>query len=488
MKIKTLPFIIFILISFSYALDGDMYDFFLPNGLKVILMEKHGAPKAAVSLFYHVGSHDDKEGQKGINMITRQIIFETWENPPEIQEGTSKNSKLEYKKKFSQLQAHFYSKASYDKTFFVVEVPVENIEFVLDLGSDIMQNIIITEDILNRSKDKHKADYISWHNEPLTGPGMKQEYDMLHSMIPEGHPYKTQTRGILEQFDTLSVQTCQNYLNTYFVPNNAVLIIVGDIIPEDATELIYQHFSPIKAAEAIPPGPDLSLSINMIPDNKKNIKHHISDKSIPVYSTVFTVNFIYPPLGVDDWFILEHLGEIINRDSHLPGDISKMFTKNFRQLTYGPRYYLFGTHGGGIFGVIGVNIFRNGSLNKIEKNMLKTFEFIGKNGIDEEDLNEYRKFKLLESYIDGYNYGYIAYKLGNAEIIYGDYREYNREIEILKNLSNEDIKRVVSTYLISDNMITMHVTINEKRWYTPIASFLFNQIFTRIQRPDLGIF
>jgi predicted Zn-dependent peptidase len=120
--------------------------------------------------------------------------------------------------------------------------------------------------------------------------------------------------------------------------------------------------------------------------------------------------------------------------------------------------------------------------------MLKTFEFIGKNGIDEEDLNEYRKFKLLESYIDGYNYRHIAYKLGNAEIIYGDYREYNREIEILKNLSNEDIKRVVSTYLISDNMITMHVTINEKRWYTPIASFLFNQIFTRIQRPDLGIF
>ena len=53
--------------------DGDMYDFFLPNGLKVILMEKHGAPKAAVSLFYHVGSHDDKEGQKGINMIITRI-------------------------------------------------------------------------------------------------------------------------------------------------------------------------------------------------------------------------------------------------------------------------------------------------------------------------------------------------------------------------------------------------------------------------------
>ena len=487
MKIKTLSFIIysFILISFSQALDGEMYDFFLPNGLKVILMEKHAAPKAAVSLFYHVGSHDDKEGEKGINMIIRQIINETWENPPVIQEGTSKYSRLEYEKKFSELQAHFYSEPSYDKTFFVIEVPVENIEFVLDLGSDIMQNIIITEDILNRSKDKHKADYISWHNESLTGPGMKQEFDMLHSMIPEGHPYKTQTRGILEQFDTLSVQTCQNYLNTYFVPNNAVLIIVGDIIPEDATELIYQYFSPLKASEAIPPGPDLSLSINMIPDNKINIKNHISDKAIPSYGTVFTVNFIYPPLGVDDVLILEHLDDFISRDANLPGDISKMFTKKFRLLTYGPLSYLFNTIGGGIFGVGGINILRNGSLNKMQKNILKTFEFIGENGIDEEDLNQYRKFKLLENYIDGYNYGSIAYKLGNAEIYYDSYRDYNRDIELLENLSNEDIKRVVSTYLISDNMITMHATINEKRWYTPIASFLFNQIFTRFKRPDI---
>ena len=121
----------------------------------------------------------------------------------------------------------------------------------------------------------------------------------------------------------------------------------------------------------------------------------------------------------------------------------------------------------------------------MQKNILKTFEFIGENGIDEEDLNQYRKFKLLENYIDGYNYGSIAYKLGNAEIYYDSYRDYNRDIELLENLSNEDIKRVVSTYLISDNMITMHATINEKRWYTPIASFLFNQIFTRFKRPDI---
>ena len=75
---KILSFLIYslILISFSRALDGDLYDFFLPNGLKVILMEKHAAPKVAVSVFYNVGSHDEAEGQKGITRLIKYIINE----------------------------------------------------------------------------------------------------------------------------------------------------------------------------------------------------------------------------------------------------------------------------------------------------------------------------------------------------------------------------------------------------------------------------
>ena len=109
MNLKILSFIIysFILISFSKALDGEMYDFFLPNGLKVILMEKHTAPKAAVSFFYNVGSHDEMEGQKGITNLVLSIIGE----------GTSKNPRLEYEKKFSKLQVERKADVGYDKTF-----------------------------------------------------------------------------------------------------------------------------------------------------------------------------------------------------------------------------------------------------------------------------------------------------------------------------------------------------------------------------------
>ena len=64
----------FILFSLSFSLDGDVHDFFLPNGLKVILKERHGAPKVAVSIAYNVGSHDEKWGQKGINALMMRLI------------------------------------------------------------------------------------------------------------------------------------------------------------------------------------------------------------------------------------------------------------------------------------------------------------------------------------------------------------------------------------------------------------------------------
>ena len=135
------------------------------------------------------------------------------------------------------------------------------------------------------------------------------------------------------------------------------------------------------------------------------------------------------------------------------------------------------------FSIAGMNVFRDGSFKKIPKNILKTFEFIGKNGIDENVLKQHKKYRLLENYEDGYRYSQIAKQLGDAEIINGDYKVYNRKIKLLQNMNNEDIKRVVNKYLISNNMVTYHLSGNEKSWSTPIKSFFINHIILRFWTP-----
>ena len=116
MKLKLPPTFLYSLISFSFltALDGDIYDFFLPNGLKVILMEKHASPKVAVSVFYNVGSHDEPDGHKGITKLIYYMMLE----------GTSKFPKSD-EKIMIELKAHLWDGVSSDRTYFSLEVPNE---------------------------------------------------------------------------------------------------------------------------------------------------------------------------------------------------------------------------------------------------------------------------------------------------------------------------------------------------------------------------
>ena len=153
-----------------------MYDFFLPNGLKVIMMEKHAAPKVAVMLGYNVGSHDEVEGQKGITNLIQEIT----------NKGTSKYPKVKADKIKEELQAKYDNGVGPDKTYFITEIPVENIEFALDLESDRMQNIIVSEKTLSNSKIKIKTKYRSWRNSNQIDAAFT---DVILKMFPEFRRY-----------------------------------------------------------------------------------------------------------------------------------------------------------------------------------------------------------------------------------------------------------------------------------------------------------
>ena len=427
-------------------------------------MEKHAAPRVAVGVFYNVGSHDEPEGQKGITKLIYYMMLE----------GTNKFPKSD-EKLMSELKAHLWDGVNPDRSYFSIEVPSEEIDFALDLESDRMQNVIITDSLLEKTKSKHKSRFDTWRNRHAFDVGFT---DLIKQSMPEGHPYQTTPWGIKEQIDTLSVAACQDYYRTYFAPNNAVLVVVGDFSPEDATTLIYQYFSPLTTSENIPSDPDLSL--NEIPN--KIFKNNIEYLQEPLYFSFSVLSFILPSARNDDVIIIEHIADILDRDSDLPGDIFKKYSKN-RRLMLRSITWFHSTLGNSNFSISGMNLFRDGSTKKIKKSILETFKDIGENGLDEKLLNNQRKHNLLESYEDGYNYNWLAYQLGKGELIYGDYKIYNRSMEILNNLSNDDIKRVVKKYLHEDNLVIFKLTANQKNWSSPIVSFIANQIVFRFWDP-----
>jgi len=469
MKLKLPPPFLYSLISFSFltALDGDIYDFFLPNGLKVILMEKHASPKVAVSVFYNVGSHDEVEGQKGINNIVKGLILE----------GTEKYSDDELNNMRDEFSMGYGDRSGRDITYLYSELPRDELEFGLDFESDRMINVTVTDKKILEVKENFKIRYDKYHKNGIWVTFNNAMGDILH----EGHPYKSDDWGIWEQIDSLSVKTCNNFLKQYYAPNNAVLVVVGDIIPGDATKLIYQYFSSIKPAEYIPPDPDFSFDKKI---NYETPEYFAENEWDPMYEHITSIAFFMPTARSDDTILLGHLENILILDSNKYGQLRQKYSKKDR-LFFKPYIHDESALGPSSFLFAGLNIFRKGSVKKIKKALLSTLDFIGKNGVGNDLLTQYKKTELLKSYKKDYNYSSISNRLGKAELINGDYHFYNRRIQLLKELTNEDIKKVVNTYLHENNMYSFTITVNtaKKTWYNPFLSFLTNQIVLRFWSP-----
>ena len=469
MTSKFLPsfFTFIFLFSYVFSFDGDIYDFFLPNGLKVILMEKHAKPEIGLGVYYNVGSHDEVWGQKGITAIMMRLISS----------GTEKYPKEKLKKLRDKFSMDNGCTDNRDRTYCYSELPKNELEFGLDVESDRIQNVVINIETLNKVKAEYKLDYDNYHAHSLWW----RFNNILKEILPDDHPYKTDDWGIWEQIDTLSVETCQQYYNQYFATNNAVLVLVGDIVPEDATTFIHKYFGSIKPSNNTPPDPDLLFDANVGDDIPEFFGETKWD---PFYEQVISVNFFMPSSRNDDTMILDHLEDILSLDNNKNGPLAKKFTKNrwmcdilwiIDDIALGPSS----------FTVLGINVMKNVSPHKFKKLVLSTFKYIGENGIDNDILDQYKKSELLNFYDDNNNYVRIANRLGTAEIINGDYHFYNRTYELLEELTNEDIKRVVNTYLVENNVYVFELELNtdKKRWYKQFISFVGHSTFMRFWNP-----
>ena len=458
-----------ILFSLSFSLDGDVHDFFLSNGLKVILMERHGAPQVAVNIAYNVGSHDEPAEQRGINQLTKDIVLGGTEIYPV--------------KKLSKMRDEYgggYGDNNYvDITYYWTEIHIDGLDFILDVESDRMKNVIINGDVLDEMKEGYIVDWQDYNNNNEISLAFDNAFD---EFMPKDHPYPS-LKPTPDQINSLTVQSCQAWYESYYSPNNAVLVIVGDVEPIETTRMIYSYFGQIPPSDDIPADP--SLSIEGIELTTSISKQSASSEYFTFPGSFIGSFFYMPSTREDDAVILKHITNIIDLSINKRDALFKRFSKN-RRLFIGAEVQYMPMLGYSGFFFYSMNVFRMGSVNKITKQILSTFKYIGDNGFDNKLLKQYKKLELLEKYEEYYAYNLIARRLVNAELIFGNYKFYNRELEILNELTNDDIKRVAKKYFNKDNRKTIIISMNDdkKHWYTPLVSLIANQFVLRLWDPE----
>jgi zinc protease len=236
----------------AYAADDEFdipfEEFVLDNGLRVIVHEDHKAPIVSTTLWYHVGSKNENPGKTGFAHLFEHLMF-----------NGSENHNEEY---FTPLQevgaTTINGTTNNDRTNYFQTVPTTALDLALWLESDRMGHLLgaIDQDKLDEQRGVVQNEKRQRENQPY---GKVFDY-IASNLFPEGHPYSWPIIGSMQDLDAASLDDVYEWFRTYYGPNNATLVLAGDIDVATAKEKVERYFGDI------PAGPPLARLETWIPE------------------------------------------------------------------------------------------------------------------------------------------------------------------------------------------------------------------------------
>ena len=267
----------------------------LDNGLTVVVHEDHKAPIVAVNVWYHVGSKNEVRGRTGFAHLFEHLMFQG-----------SEHFKGEHLNTLQELGATDLSGTTFfDRTNYFQTVPKNALDTALWLESDRMGHFkgSITQAKLDEQRGVVQNEKRQRDNQPY---GRDFE-EILKQLFPPDHPYSWLTIGSMEDLNAASLEDVKRWFETYYGPNNAVVVIAGDVGTEEAFAKAQKYFGDI------PPGPPLSRFEEWIPSHDQVRRRSMEDR---VAQPRLYLAWTGPRWGTQDAFKLELASAILAGDKN----------------------------------------------------------------------------------------------------------------------------------------------------------------------------
>jgi zinc protease len=213
--------------------------FTLPNGLRVIVHTDRKAPVVAVSVWYHVGSKDEPKGKTGFAHLFEHLMFNGSENAPG-----------DFFEPLQQVGATDYNGTTNpDRTNYFQTVPTGALDRTLFLESDRMGYLLgaVTQEKLDNQRGVVQNEKRQGDNQPF---GLLR-YEIFETLFPVGHPYHHSTIGSMADLDKASLEDVKDWFRTKYGPDNAVLVLAGDVDVKAARDRVTHWFGDIPRGPAI---------------------------------------------------------------------------------------------------------------------------------------------------------------------------------------------------------------------------------------------
>lgn len=417
----------------SSAAVANPHEFLLDNGLRLIVKQDHRSPVVVTQIWYKAGSIDEVNGVTGVAHVLEHMMFK----------GTEKVPNGEFSKKIAAAGGRENAFTSYDYTAYYQQLHKNHLPMAMELEADRMRNLILTEEEFS------KEIKVVMEERRLRTDDQARSllYEKMMSVAYQAHPYKNPIIGWMNDLENMRVEDAREWYDRWYAPNNAILIVVGDVDANEVFRLAQKNYG------TIPKHPLLPLNARKPQTEPPQTGTKRIIVKAPAELPYLMMGYHAPTIRnvTEDWepYALEILEGVL--DGHASARLNKSLVRESQIANSANAGYSAMARGPSVFFLSAVP--RAGkTVAELEQALRKEIEKITRDGVTEDELARVKAQVVAGHVYQRDSIFSQAMQLGRLESTGLSYRDIDIILEKLKGVTAAQVRDVAKKYFNDDSL------------------------------------
>jgi zinc protease len=438
-RIKSILIFLLAIPSISFA-EISVQEFKLSNGLKLVVQEDHRSPVVVSQVWYRAGSLDEVNGKTGVAHVLEHMMFK----------GTKKIPAGQFSRLVAAAGGKENAFTGTDYTCYFQQLEKSHLPLSFKLEADRMANLLITDEEFAK-EIKVVMEERRWRTEDKPQSKVNEQFQ---ATAYRAHPYSRPIVGFMNDLENMTAADAREWYNNWYAPNNATIVVVGDVKAQDVYKLATQYFGKIK--QKVLPARKPQTEPTQIGERRVTVK---APGKLPYLMMGFHAPTLpglestsAPKTPEQDWepFALEVLGGVLSGN-----DSARLNQKLVRETSIavdvGAGYDSTARGREALFELIGTPS-EGKTVAELEAALTAQIELIKTGGVTQQELDRVKAAVIASDVYQRDSMFYQGMQIGQLVTMGYDWRMLKTYPDKIKAITSEQVQAVAKKYLVKDNM------------------------------------
>ena len=404
-----------------------------PNGLNLLHQPDHGAPLLSFQTWVNVGSADEKPGKTGIAHFFEHLMFK----------ATKKHSEGEFDRILESVGGEVNAGTWLDWTYYYADLPSAHLETVIALEADRLVNLNLDKDVL----ESERQVVMNERRECLEDdPDELMSESLWYNLMGPSHPYSHSTIGLMKDIESLSLEDCNQFYQSYYAPNQITLVVSGDVQSADLLPLVESYYAHIPSQETKPRVFSQEYHQTQIReplDSPTQVTPKRIELDLDIHMPRIHIGLRVPSVLEHESIALECLDELL-----FQGDSSRIYKaliydKELASFVYSslPQF-----RGEAVY-EIGIELRPEQSVDAVHDLVFSELRKVADDGVEDFELSRVKRTKELHSYRGLQTVQQRAESLGYWQSTSGDFKFNFLRLKQIQSVTSQDLKMIAQKLL-----------------------------------------